>query len=87
MFRFSDIDTLHAWTHAPEREELLTKLQPYLAAEDEVTATRDRHLPDSFSDLLVRCCWAPGTIVRSCPPEVYGGLRVCNALYTVEINC
>eukprot|EP00041_Stephanoeca_diplocostata_P022520 m.538415 g.538415 ORF g.538415 m.538415 type:complete len:716 (-) comp22084_c0_seq4:89-2236(-) len=64
MFRFADIDTLHAWTHAPEREELLTKLQPYLAAEDEVTATRDRHLPDSFSDLLVE----QGTKVPNRPP-------------------
>ena len=53
IFRYRSLSTLHAWLYSSVRVEMLVQLQPLLRSPDLITATRDRVLPDAFTDIFV----------------------------------
>jgi antibiotic biosynthesis monooxygenase (ABM) superfamily enzyme len=53
IFRFATLESLQAWMMSPERKALVEEVQPMLGKPSQLEASRDRHLPDSFTDLFV----------------------------------
>lgn len=54
IFKFDKLENLEQWMISSDRARHLTELQPLLAAPDEVSASRDRQLPDAFTDVFVK---------------------------------
>lgn len=53
IFRFAAIESLQDWMMSAERKIMLEEVQPMLAQPSQLEASRDRHLPDSFTDLFI----------------------------------
>jgi antibiotic biosynthesis monooxygenase (ABM) superfamily enzyme len=80
---FENLSTLNDWMTSPIRQSLVEELTPWLDSDNVVLLVANRHLPDAWTDLLVR----QGEFVPPRPPPKWKvwWLTTCGLFLSVLI--